>query len=53
MGRIIEILSETGCMNPVIYFDELDKISQSPKGDEITKYALSPNGYITKQGIPR
>ena len=34
-GRIIEILSETGCMNPVIYFDELDKISQSPKGDEI------------------
>ena len=34
-GRIIEILSECGSMNPVIYFDELDKISQSPKGDEI------------------
>ena len=34
-GRIIEILSESGCMNPVIYFDEQDKISQSPKGDEI------------------
>ena len=23
-------------MNPVIYFDELDKISDSPKGEEIT-----------------
>ena len=28
-GRIIEILTETGCMNPVIYFDELDKISKT------------------------
>lgn len=34
-GRILEILSETACMNPVIYFDELDKISKSPQGDEI------------------
>ena len=23
-------------MNPVIYFDELDKISDTPKGEEIT-----------------
>jgi ATP-dependent Lon protease len=37
-GRIIEILSECGCMNPVIYFDELDKISQSPKGEEIANF---------------
>lgn len=25
-GRIVEILKETGCMNPIFYFDELDKI---------------------------
>ena len=35
-GRIIEILQECKCMNPVIYFDELDKISESPKGQEIS-----------------
>ena len=23
-------------MNPLIYFDELDKISDTPKGEEIT-----------------
>ena len=34
-GRIIDILIEMKCMNPVIYFDELDKISDTTKGDEI------------------
>ena len=34
-GRIIQILHDSKCMNPVIYFDELDKISETPKGDEI------------------
>jgi len=34
-GRIIDILMETKCMNPVIYFDELDKVSETYKGDEI------------------
>ena len=34
-GRIVEILTETGCMDPVIYFDELDKLSDTPKGEEI------------------
>ena len=34
-GRIVEILTETNCMNPVIFFDELDKVSETPKGDEI------------------
>ncbi len=35
-GKIIDILIQCGSMNPVILFDELDKISDSPKGDEIT-----------------
>jgi ATP-dependent Lon protease len=34
-GEIVSILQRSKCMNPVIYFDELDKISQSPKGQEI------------------
>ena len=34
-GRIIEMLTEAQCMNPILYFDELDKISDTPKGEEI------------------
>jgi hypothetical protein len=34
-GKIIDILIKSGCMNPVILFDELDKISDTPKGEEI------------------
>jgi ATP-dependent Lon protease len=34
-GKIVEILIQTQCANPVIYFDELDKISDTPKGEEI------------------
>jgi len=34
-GRIIEILIKSQCMNPVIYFDELDKVSDTNKGQEI------------------
>ncbi len=34
-GRIVELLQQAGCMNPVIYFDELDKVSETAKGEEI------------------
>jgi ATP-dependent Lon protease len=34
-GKIVQILIESKCMNPIIYFDELDKISETPKGEEI------------------
>jgi ATP-dependent Lon protease len=34
-GKIIQIIIDSKCMNPVIYFDELDKISDTPKGEEI------------------
>jgi ATP-dependent Lon protease len=34
-GQIVQILIASKCMNPVIYFDELDKISGTPKGEEI------------------
>ena len=39
-GKILQILMDTRCMNPVIYFDELDKISNSPHGEEITNILI-------------
>ena len=34
-GKIIDLLIQSQYMNPVIYFDELDKISETNKGEEI------------------
>ena len=34
-GKIVDIIIKCKSMNPVIYFDELDKVSETPKGDEI------------------
>jgi ATP-dependent Lon protease len=34
-GHIVEILRQSKCMNPIIYFDELDKVSDTPRGEEI------------------
>ena len=34
-GKIVDILIQNNCMNPIIYGDELDKVSASIKGDEI------------------
>lgn len=39
-GIIANALMKCKCMNPVFYFDELDKISDTPKGEEI-------NGILT------
>ena len=34
-GKIVDILIRCKSMNPVIFFDELDKLSDTPKGEEI------------------
>ncbi len=34
-GKIVQILMDTKCMNPIIYMDELDKISETKHGEEI------------------
>jgi ATP-dependent Lon protease len=34
-GRIVDILMESKCLNPIIYIDELDKISKTEQGKEI------------------
>ena len=39
-GKIVDILKRVGSMNPIFYFDELDKISETRKGDEITNLLI-------------
>ena len=34
-GKIVDILMETKCMNPIIFIDELDKVSKTEQGKEI------------------
>ena len=34
-GKIASMLMKSKCMNPIIYFDELDKVSNTYKGQEI------------------
>lgn len=34
-GKIVDILMESKCMNPIIYIDELDKVSKTENGREI------------------
>ena len=35
-GRIVDILMEHKCMNPILFFDELDKIPDDKFGEEVT-----------------
>ena len=39
-GRIVDSLMHSKCMNPVLYFDELDKISGTPHGEEIASMLI-------------
>lgn len=39
-GKISESLMKAQYMNPILYFDELDKISQTPKGEEVTSVLI-------------
>ena len=39
-GQIVTELSKTGVMNPVFLFDELDKISQTEKGQEVSNVLM-------------
>ena len=39
-GKIVDCLKQSKCMNPIFYFDELDKISTSNKGEEIVNLLI-------------
>lgn len=39
-GRLVDILMENKCMNPVLFFDELDKLPQDKFGEEIASLLI-------------
>ena len=44
-GRIAQALIDAKCMNPIIYFDELDKVSNTDKGQEIINVLIHLTDY--------
>lgn len=59
-GRIVDILMHSKCMNPIFFFDELDKVSETQSGREIIGKLIhltdhtQNNNFMDKyfQGIP-
>lgn len=39
-GRIADSIMHAGAMNPVLYFDELDKVSTTPHGEEVVNMMI-------------
>ena len=39
-GRLVDALMETGVADPILYFDELDKISDTNRGDELVNVLI-------------
>lgn len=39
-GKIVDILKKKKCMNPIFYFDELDKVSDTKKGEEVANLLI-------------
>lgn len=39
-GKIVDILRKVRCMNPIFYFDELDKVSETRKGEEVANLLI-------------
>ena len=35
-GKVVDVLMDSKCMNPIVFFDEVDKISNTEHGREIT-----------------
>jgi ATP-dependent Lon protease len=44
-GKILQSLKQTQCMNPIFYFDELDKVSTTDKGQEIINMLIHLTDY--------
>lgn len=39
-GKMVDVLLRAKCMNPVIFFDETDKISSTTRGQEVTNILI-------------
>jgi ATP-dependent Lon protease len=44
-GKIVQSLKQSQCMNPIFYFDELDKVSTTDKGNEIINMLIHITDY--------
>ena len=44
-GKILQSLKQSQCMNPIFYFDELDKVSATDKGQEIINMLIHLTDY--------
>ena len=44
-GKILQSLKHSQCMNPIFYFDELDKVSNTDKGNEIINMLIHLTDY--------
>ena len=56
-GKIVSSLMQCKCMNPVFFFDELDKVSDTQRGEEVINYFIhltdsSQNDRITDKFFP-
>ena len=48
-GKIIQALKSVKCLNPIFYFDELDKVSNTPQGQEIINLLIHITDYSQNQ----
>ena len=48
-GKIIQALKEAKCLNPIFYFDELDKVSNTERGQEIINLLIHITDYSQNQ----
>ena len=44
-GKVLQSLKQAQCMNPIFYFDELDKVSSTDKGQEIINMLIHLTDY--------
>jgi len=44
-GKVLQSLKQAQCMNPIFYFDELDKVSTTDKGQEIINMLIHLTDY--------
>ena len=44
-GKVLQSLKQAQCMNPIFYFDELDKVSYTEKGQEIINMLIHLTDY--------
>ena len=50
-GKIVDILMDSKCMNPIIFIDELDKVSKSEQGKEIIGVLTHLTDYTQNDGF--